>query len=133
MKRFLFLIVLLCLLVTSACSNTKTKSLEEIYKDSEIEELDKVILQDGTTGASKTISEQSEITKFLSLIKDIAFTPQANQEKGVGWRYRITLDDGDKEFKFTTNKIGDTYYDSNPDILPIVDDYYKQSKIDEIN
>ncbi|WP_391123541.1 hypothetical protein [Psychrobacillus sp. L3] len=96
-----------------------------------IEKIDNVIIQDGSTGASKTITEQDQINEFLSLIKDVEFTPQENQDKGVGWRYRITLFDREKEFKFTTEQIADTYYDSNPDILPIIDSYYQQLNINE--
>lgn len=119
-------ITLLCLVVTAACSNITKKSLEEIYIDAKIVEVDKIIIQDGSTGASKQISEHEEVTKFLSLIKDIAFTPRNDQEKRVGWRYSITLFDGDKEFQFTTNEIENTYHNSNPAILLIVGGYYKQ-------
>lgn len=58
-------------------------------------------------------------------------TPQENQEKRDGWRYGITLMDGEKEFKFTLSQIENTYYDSKPDIHPIVDNYYKQLVIEE--
>ena len=131
MKKSLFLILLVSLLLLSACTNGKTQSLEEFYKDAKIENVDKVIIQDGSTGYSKTITNQEQIGEFLSLIKDIEFTPQDNQEKRVGWRYGITLFDGEKEFKFTLNEIDNTYYDSNPDIHPIVDNYYKQLEIVE--
>ncbi|MFC5602730.1 hypothetical protein [Sporosarcina koreensis] len=131
MKKSLFLILTLSLFIVSACTDTKTQSLEEFYKDAKIENVDKVIIQDGSTGASKVITEQEQIDEFLSMIKDIEFTPQDNQEKRVGWRYSITLFDSETEFKFTTHQIGDTYYDSNPDILPVVDGYYQRLKIDE--
>lgn len=131
MKKSLFLLLLFSLLLVSACTNGKTQSLEEFYKDAKIESVDKVIIQDGSTGASKTITQQEQINEFLSLIKDIEFSPQDNQEKRVGWRYGITLFDDEKEFKFTLSEIADTYYDSNPDIYPIIEDYYKQLKIDE--
>lgn len=122
---------MLALVSMSACSNSKTMSLKEFYKKVKIEKIDNVIIQDGSTGASKTITEQDQINEFLSLIKDVEFTPQENQDKGVGWRYRITLFDREKEFKFTTEQIADTYYDSNPDILPIIDSYYQQLNINE--
>lgn len=123
--------LLVSLLLLSACSNGKTQSLEEFYKDAKIENVDKVIIQDGSTGASKTITNQEQIGEFLTLIKEIEFTPQENQEERNGWRYGITLFDGEKEFKFTLNQIENTYYDSNPDIQPIVDNYYKQLEIVE--
>lgn len=123
--------LLICLLLLSACSNGKTQSLEGFYKDAKIENVDKVIIQDGSTGYSKTIANQEQIDEFLNLIKEIEYTPQDNQEKREGWRYGITLFDGEKEFEFTLNQIDSTYYDSNPDIHPIVDRYYKQIEIVE--
>lgn len=122
---------LTCILLLSACSNGKTQSSEEFYKDAKIEIVDKIIIQDGSTGYSKTITDQEQIDEFLSLINEIVFTPQENQEKREGWRYGITLFDEEKQFKFTLNQIDNTYYDSNPDIYPIVDNYYKQLEIVE--
>ena len=122
----MLLILFIILFLLSACTNEKTQSLEEFYKDAKIINVDKVIIQDGSTGFSKTITKQDQIDDFLNLIKDIEFTPQDNQEKRVGWRYGIALFDGKKEFKFTLNEINNTYYDSNPDIHPIVENYYKQ-------
>ena len=131
MKKSLILILLVSLYLLSACKNEKTQPLEEFYKDAKIESVDKVIIQDGSTGASKTIIQQEHIGEFLALIKDIEFTPQKNQEKREGWRYGIALFDEEKEFKFTLNEIDTTYYDSNPDIHPIVDYYYKQLDVVE--
>lgn len=119
-------IFLAILLLLSACAEGKSQSLEEFYKDASIENVDKVIIQDGSTGNSIEITEKEQIDEFLSLINDIYFTPQENQEGRVGWRYAISLFDGPKNFKFTLSQIGDTYYDSTPNIYPIVDDYYKQ-------
>lgn len=127
MKKYLYLMLLICLLLLSACSNGKTQSLEWFYNDAKIENVDKVIIQDGTTGYSKTITNQEQIGEFLSLINEIEFTPQENQVNREGWRYGITL--FDKEFKFNLNEIDITYYDTNPDINTIVDKYYKQLEI----
>ncbi|WP_043932779.1 hypothetical protein [Bacillus sp. EB01] len=129
MRNFLFLFLLMSnLFILSACADpeTQTQTLEKFYKDEHIEIVDKVIIQDGSTGNSEVITEQEQINEFLSQIKNIEFTPEDNQEKRDGWRYGITLFDGKKEFKFTLSKIGDTYYNSTPDIFPIVDNYYKQ-------
>ena len=131
MKKTLFLLALLSLLVMSACSNNKPQSLEEFYINAKIENIDKVIIQDGSTGASKTITSQEQIDEFLSFIKEIEFTPQENQEQREGWRYGIILFEGEEVFKFTLSEINETYYDSNPDIFPIVDSYYKQLEIVE--
>ncbi|MFJ8090660.1 hypothetical protein ACIQ7N_21005 [Lysinibacillus sp. NPDC095746] len=131
MKKFLFLILLVSLFLVSACTNGKTQTLETIYKDAKIENIDKVVIQDGSTGASKTIIRQEQINDFIALIKDIKYTPQDNQEARVGWRYGITLFDNERKFKFTLSEIDNTYYDSNPDIYPIVENYYKQLETEE--
>lgn len=114
-----------------ACTYGKTQSLEAFYKDKKIGSIDKVIIQDGSTGASKTITKQEQINDFVSLIKDIKFTPLDNQEQRVGWRYSITLFDNERKFKFTLSEIDNTYYESYPDIFPIVESYYKQLDIVE--
>ena len=131
----MFLIVLVSLFVLPGCTegskNGKTKTLETFYQDQKIDNIDQIIIQDGSTGASKMITKQPEIEEFLSLIRDVKFTPQDNQEERVGWRYGITLIDGDCEFTFSLHHIDNTYYDSNPDIFPIVDNYYKQLDLAE--
>lgn len=130
-KKSLLVVLLACICLISACSNGKTQSLKEFYRDAKIENIDKIIIQDGSTGASKTLTDQQQIEEFIALIKDIEFSPQDNQDKRVRWRYGITLFDGERTFEFTLNKIGDTYYDSAPDILPIVDEFYKGLDIKE--
>src|SRR5690606_8003135 len=120
MRRYLILIILLtCFFLVVACTHGETKTLEAFYKGEQIERVEKIIIQDGNTGESKTITDKEQIEGLLSLIKEIQFTPQQNQEDRTGWRYRITLIDGIREFAFLLNKIGNTYYDSNPDIHPI--------------
>ena len=130
MKISWLFILFASLVILSACTDTKgkTQTLQQFYKDANIENIDKVIIQHGS-GVSKTITNQEQIDAFLVLINEIVFTPQEDQEGGVGWAYRITLSDGTKEFDFTLNHINDTYYDSNPEIFPIVDNYYKQLDI----
>ncbi|MFF2754840.1 hypothetical protein ACFVR1_13955 [Psychrobacillus sp. NPDC058041] len=121
--------IILVLLLLAGCG-AKTKSLQEIYTGEGMKEVDKIVLTDGSTGSSKTITNGTTINELMSLIKDIQFTPQANQEKQLGWRYSIGLYEGDKEFKFYLNKIGKYYYHSNPDIFPIVDDFYKDLNVE---
>ena len=73
MKKSLVLILMSSLVIMSACTGAKTQSLEDFYKDEKIGNIDKVIIQDGSTGASKAITEQKQIDEFLSLTKDIKF------------------------------------------------------------
>ncbi|MBG9455675.1 hypothetical protein ABE61_16795 [Lysinibacillus sphaericus] len=131
MKKSMFRILFVILFLLSACTNAKTQTLEKFYKDAKIETVDKAIIQDGSTGYSKTITKQEQIGELLNLIKDIEFTPLDNQEERTGWRYGIALFDGEKEIIFTLSEIDDIYYDSKPDIYPIVENYYKQLDIEE--
>lgn len=132
MKRFAPLSLTLILILLVACGAQKSRTLESFYSDEKIEQVNKITIQDGSTGTTKEITEQAQIDEFLVLIKDIEFTPQDNQEKRVGWRYRMTLFDFDNEaeFAFTTDQIDGVYYDTNQNILRIVDEYYQQLEID---
>ena len=59
------------------------------------------------------------------------FPLKINREKRDGFLYSITLYDREAQFNFSLNQIGDTYYNPEPDIYPIVDGYYKSLEIDE--
>jgi len=86
---------------------------------------DKLVIRDGNSGQARTVTKRDKIDEFLALVKDVTFTPQRDQADRTGWRYQITLSDGDREFRFTTESIDGTYYDTNPDIRTIVDDFYR--------
>ena len=126
--RLALVLIVGCLL--TACS-TKTQPLEAFYTEDGIENVDKIIILDGSNGYIKTITDVEQINEFLALIKDIEFSPQDNQEKRDGFLYGITLYDGEAQFNFSLNQIGDTYYNTEPDIYPIVDGYYKKLEMDE--
>lgn len=129
MKKTLYILFLLFLVV--ACSHRKTQTLEQFMKDADIENVEKIILQDGSTGALKTMTDKEQIDEFLSLIKNVQYIPLENQEKQNGWRYGITMVDGEKQFQFTPNNINDIYYDTVPDLLSIVGDFYEKLIIPE--
>lgn len=123
MRKCLIAVLLLGVLL-SACSSKK-QSLEAFYTEEGVVNVDKVVILDGTTGITKTIIDSDQISEFLALVKDIEFTPENNQERRYGFQYAITLYDGDTQFNFSLGQIGETYYKTNPDIYPIVDEYYK--------
>ena len=126
MKNYLLLASLLCLI--SACTpiTPKTQPLEAFIEEQGLTQIDRVILQDGSTGETKTLQDPEQIEEFLSLIKEIEYIPQENQDGRVGWRYGIRLFEGFKEFDFTLSEIDGVYYDSEPDIYPIVEEYYQR-------
>ena len=131
MKKFCPIIFVIGFILLAGCSDAKTQTLEMFIQDADIQTIDKVILVDGSTGYSKTITDPQQIDEFVALIQDILYTPQKNQEERYGWRYGILLMDGEKEFNFELTQIGETYYDSKPDIYPIVDAYYQSLPIEE--
>ena len=72
------------------------------------------------------------IKGFLSELKGIKFIPEENQEKREGWRFSITLyQDNKRTFQFGLTEINDNYYYTEPDIYPIVDDFYKKFDVPE--
>ena len=129
MKKTLFSSLLAILLLLSGC-NEKTQTIEEIYNEAKIENIDKVTIKDGSTGFSKTITNQEQIGEFLTLINEIEFT-RIDKAEEWGFLYLITLFDGKREFRFGMNQIDSTYSDSNPDIEPIIDNYSQQLDIEE--
>ena len=130
MKNLLIVSIICSSLMLAGCG-AKTQSLKDFYEDEGIEEISKIKIVDGSTGYAKTITDEETINEFLSLINDIQFIPQENQEARYGWRYSITLYAKEGHFSFTLAHIGDYYYDSEPDIHPIVDEFYQNLKVEE--
>ncbi len=126
MKNYLLLTSLLCLVTACNPVTPKTQPLEAFIEEQGLTEIDRVILQDGSTGEMKTLQDPEQIEEFLSLIKNIEYIPQENQDGRVGWRYRIRLFEQLNEFDFTLSEIDGVYYDSEPDIYPIVEEYYQK-------
>lgn len=131
LRRGLVLILIVSMLAMTACTDAKPQSLEEFYLEAGIQAADKITIQDGSTGYSKTLVDKEEMDGFLASIDDIMFIPKADQEKREGWRYSVSLFDGEEAFNFTLNEIEGTYYYTEPDIFPIVDRYYKELELSE--
>lgn len=129
-KRF-FPVFLVSVIMMTACTGGKTQTLEAFWKEAGIETVDNVSIQSGTTGVYKTLADEAQIDRFLKSIKDTVFAPQKDQSARGGWSYRIILHDGDKTFEFFLNKIGRVYYDSNPDIRPVVEEFYQRAEAAE--
>jgi hypothetical protein len=110
-------------------SELETKTLVEFYEKN-LDDVTKLVIRDGSTGAQKTVTEKGVIEEFLAKIKDIKFIPEKNQETRVGWRYSITLfQDEEETLKFELTKVEGNYYYTEPDIFPIVDDFYKNLNV----
>ena len=118
------------MLILAGCG-LKTKLLSQFY-EKELENVNKVVIVDGSNGSKKTIKDPVVIGEFLNKIKNIKFIPEKNQDKRVGWRYSITLfQKGEEPFQFTPTEVNENYYYTEPDIHPIVDEFYKDLKVKE--
>lgn len=121
---------LLFLTLLTGCG-LETKTLPEFY-EKELDDVTKIQILDGSTGAKKVIHDKEVINDFLSEIKDIKFIPEENQGDRSGFRYGIALyQEEENIFSFSLNEVDDNYYYTEPDIHPIVDDFYKNLEVVE--
>ncbi|WP_339194728.1 hypothetical protein MKY27_09765 [Solibacillus sp. FSL R5-0449] len=128
-QKLTFTLFLFIILLTGC--GLETKNFTEFYKN-DLEDVTKIQVTDGSTGYSKIITDKKVIGDFLSEIKDVQFIPEENQEDRAGFRYAISLYEGEQmTFIFTENEVTDYYYYTEPDIYPIVDSLYKNTKLEE--
>ncbi|MCU6711559.1 hypothetical protein M6D81_22950 [Paenibacillus sp. J5C_2022] len=80
----------------------------------DISEVDKIELIDGGTGERKIVEEKEIINRWIQEIKDIELIPDNNQEERAGYRFGISLYEGDEiKLGFIPNQINRIYYKSN--------------------
>ena len=114
----------MCFVLLAGCG-LETQTLPEFYGKN-LDDVTKMTIVDGSTGHQKTIEDPLAIKGFLNQIKDIQFIPDENQGPREGWRYSITLFEEDEQtFQFTLTEVNDHYYHTEPNIHPIVDDFYE--------
>ncbi|AZB42262.1 hypothetical protein CEF21_08160 [Bacillus sp. FJAT-42376] len=108
----------LLITVLAACG-LKTETFTEIYGKS-MKDVTEIVITRGD-GRTKTLNS-SQAREFLNGIKTISFVPDKNQEKGAGYAYAFDLYEGEeKTLSFTTNRINDYNYHSDPDLVKFVD------------
>ncbi|MGP4040993.1 hypothetical protein ACTWP4_14010 [Gracilibacillus sp. D59] len=130
MKRSVVFIIVFSFVILTGCGLEK-KTLTQFY-DGDINKVSKVIIFDGNTGYKKTIKDNKIIESFLNEIKDIKFIPDEKQEPRDGFNYSITLYEDEKEtFQFGLTQVNDHYYHTEPEIFPIVDNFYTNLDIKE--
>lgn len=122
-------IVYMHLMILGGCYSLESKTLPQLYRG-QFDDVDQIIIIDGTTGFPKIVSEKVEIEEFLQKIKDFQFIPEDNQETEKGYKYAITLFEGKKSFMFTLNQVNNHYYYTEPDIYPFIDEFYKNLDIE---
>jgi hypothetical protein len=128
-QKLMLTLSLLVVLLTGC--GLETKTFTEFYTNN-LEDVTKIEVQDGSTGYSKITTDKKVIDEFLNEIKDVQFIPEENQEDRDGFLYAISLYEGEQmTFIFTENEVTDYYYDTEPDIYPIVDSFYQNLKAEE--
>ena len=125
MQKTRLIIYFSCLFVLTACNGPEPKTLHDFYTDEGLVTIRKIIITDGSTGYEKTVSDPRSITQFLELTDGVLFTPQEDQQERDGFLYSISLFDGRKTFLFNLNKVHEVYYDTEPDLYPMIDRWNK--------
>lgn len=125
MRRSLILFVVSVFILTGC--GLETKRLSEFYKG-DISDVNKIEIVDGSTGSSLTVTEPEAVHNFIEETKHVEFVPLEDQSPRDGFRYSINSFEGDTEtFSFGLSQIGDVYYSTEPDIHPIVKEFYKKN------
>ena len=121
------LLALLFLVSLTGCE-PETTSIEENYNGN-FDKVNKIEIVDGNTGESATTNENDQIQTFINEIKDVKFIPDNDQSKRDGFHYSITFYEWDEQkFQFGLNQIDEHYYHTDPDIKPIVEQFYESIK-----
>ncbi|MET3695871.1 hypothetical protein SAMN05877753_102600 [Bacillus oleivorans] len=130
MKAIVSVVVFVLIIILSTCG-LETKTLEQFYEGN-LNDVTQIRILDGNTGYSKTVTDQTVIANFLDKIKDIKFIPEENQEDRDGFNYAIALYENEKDtFSFSLTRFNGHYYHTEPEILPIVDHFYKNLNVKE--
>ncbi|WP_250886601.1 hypothetical protein [Bacillus sp. SM2101] len=136
MKKFVLLTMVVTIFLTISIvvyrrQTHQPKTLLQLYEH-QLSKVSTVTIVDGSTGYKKTVIDQQVIEAFLENIQYVKFIPDVNQEQRDGFRYAITLYEmEDVTFKFSLTKVDGVYYHTEPDMFPIVDEFYNRVNIEE--
>ena len=125
------LILILSVILLTAYSAPKVQTFKKYFTDAWMTNVEELIIQDGSTGYTKTTDDPQHIDALLSELKPIQVIPDDNQEARNGWRYGITLVQGEKRYSFALNSIEGIYYHTEPDFHPFVDAFYQNLDVEE--
>ncbi|MDX8360415.1 hypothetical protein [Cytobacillus sp. IB215316] len=136
MKKFVLLTMVVTRFLTISIvvyhrQTHQTKTLMQLYEH-QLSKVSTVTIVDGSTGYKKTVIDQQVIDAFLENIQYVKFIPDENQELRDGFRYAITLYEmEDVTFNFSLTKVDGVYDHTEPDMFPIVDEFYNRVNIEE--
>jgi len=123
-------LLLMCVVIVVGCGNN-SKTLPD-FVDSDLDNVTKLVIVDGSSGFKKVVSNNKTIEGFLSEIDKVTFIPEENQQSRSGFRYSIFLFHKEQEpFSFSLRQVNGKYYYTEPDLYPIVDEFYKGLDVQE--
>ena len=132
MRPYRLSLLLSILFLLSGCGlELETKTFEEFY-EKDLNDVSKIEIVDGSTGNEVTTTDNEKIQGFIDEIRNAEFIPDDNQEKRDGFRYSVTFFENDERiFQFGTTQINGSYYHTEPDIHPIVDNFFTTIELEE--
>lgn len=129
MKRYTILIFILVLIFISGCASSKKEptSLSDKYPK-KLEQVNKILLINGSTGAKKEITDQNKITAWIQDVKDIVLYPDENQEERDGFMYDMLFYKDEKLlFSFGLTYLDKTFYYANDDMLKLTEQLFNSN------
>ncbi|AQQ53148.1 hypothetical protein [Planococcus lenghuensis] len=130
MKRVHSLVVLICLLMALTSCNSKPMTIVDFYEGS-LENITEISILDGRTGEEVRTVDSAVIDAFLQDIQSIQFVPEKDQSAREGYLYSIRFFEGDSEtFRFTPIEVEGNYYETEPDIHPVISQYAEEFSLE---
>lgn len=88
LSRLVFILILLLLSACSQSNTTTPKKLGELYPG-EMQNVDQIVITDGSNGARKSFVNKEKLSEWLEQIKDVTFRLDQDQGKRDGFRYSV--------------------------------------------
>lgn len=134
MKKFKALLMIFWVLtLLIACQNESLTDKESTASNSELhlsdvytssfEDVSEVVIVDGTSGETTIISEKDEIKTFMSELQKMQLEEIQLDDEREGYLWMVILKSGNEEFQLNNYKIGDRYFNTNPEFNDIVAGY----------
>ena len=109
----------------------ETQTLSQFHEGN-FDEITRVTIIDGSTGFRKTVIEEEVVEDFIGKVQDTKFIPLENQSDRVGTLYSVVFYEGEEEvLAFTPNSVKDDYYRTEPDIIPVLKEFYQNLDVEE--
>ena len=128
MNPFKLFFPIILLLLLGGCSNYDEKTIEHVLEKEDFTNIEEIIIHNGSTGDTKTITDEAQIAELVSLIHDVVLYKDDNQEPRDGFLYALTFKEGSKKLSISNNQLHDTYYTTKPNLAPIIDTFFEQTE-----